>query len=1709
MKIFDKLWTIIGLFFWSVICQGQLRINEFQASNINTILDYGGNYLEWVEIYNSGNQTIYLAGHYLTNDLANPQMSRIKFGYINPGKYGIVWLQTEGTMISEEIKLYMDGGKIILFSPDGQLVDSVTYQKQFVDVSYGRKVDDISEWAYYSEPTPSAVNNTYPTKDTLLPAEVWFSIEAGIYDDAQILELDAGDSEGLIRYTTDGSWPVQSSLIYESPILLLETTVVRARLFEEGKLPGKVNTQTYILGAGSNLPTVSISTNPKNFFGSHDGIYVTGSNGIAGYCLENPQNWNQDWERPVNFEYFSPDGVQEVNQLVGTKIYGGCSRMFMYKSLAIYARNKYSHNSLDYKFFQSKDVDKFKAIVLRNSGNDAYATMFRDGFMQTLLKGRMDIDLQAYEPAVIFINGEYWGIQNIREKINEYYPASNYGIDSDEIDMLERMNYEWGESVSGSVEHYTALMDFVTHKDLNLEENYQYVSTQMDINEFLNYYLANIYFQNEDWPHNNVKYWRPQSDGGKWRWVLYDTDFGWGLYQRTGNCLEWATRDDKSTRLFTELLENKDFKNEFIQRMAGHINTTFNPETVTPIYDSIRAYINDELSRHMERWGRPESDYFWTQTEEKMPDFTRNHPDVVRGHFMAKFNISGMYNLSCNVNDPSLGFVKASEVSLPNNFTGSFFNNVPLRLVAVPRSGYVFSHWEGASTSSNQTIFLNLSNDDAITAVFKADTPKNKIYLNEICASNSTNVRDDFGQLEDWVEIYNDNDFDVDLAGWYLSDSAGYETQYQIPYGTPELTTVKAKGFLLLWCDNDDRQGPLHTNFKLKKEGELLTLVQQIDQDYHYVDSLLIPSLESDMTYGIMSNSNQYEYMMPTPMAVNEPLERKELLINEFLAKNSCGITDEDQEMDDWIEIYNPTSVTIDLGGLFFTDSLQNQLKYMIPTGDPSTKISPFGFKILWADNQPEQGPLHLGFRLDSKTEQIGVYQVGAGYLDTLSYNNLFGGDVMGRYPDGKNLILGLNATPGSSNLVHFTDNLFINEFMASNRSTVHDEFGEYDDWIEIYNNNDFPVDIGGLYITDSLANPAVYRIPTCHSDSTTIPAKGYMVLWADNQEEQGVLHLDFKLSNDGEQIGLIQSDGKQIIDSLSYGELPSGLVMGRFVDGGCDLRIVTASPGACNILRPSENLYLSEIVASGNEINHDQFGEFDDWIEVYNHNDFAVDLGGFFITDSIGDRLKYRIPAGYPDSTTIAPKGYLILWADDQQEQGVHHLGFKLSGDGEQLALVDPEGTTYIDTVTFPNQFKNFSYSRLSNTGDWINLPPTYSAFNDMPVISGIHLNEFMASNTSIEDDHGNFNDWIELYNSNDFPVNLGGLYITDSLGNPAKYRIPSHSPQLTTIPANGYYILYGENEEAQEINHVSFKLSRKGEQLALIHYDMETILDSVTYSEQYSNSSYSRIMESERWTSIPPTPGGPNNYPDLSKLVINEVMGNNLNIYCDEANEYDDWIELYNSGNEPLDIGGLFLSDSLSDPYVYRISSEYPDSTTIPGRGFIVLWADNSEDQGIMHIGFKVSKSGEQIGLFGYLGEVIDTVSFPCISPNLSWGRVSDADIVWTILPAPTPLRSNLSTDFEDDLPLFNALTIYPNPVTDKAFFNISLEEPGDVRIEVIDGNGKYVTMLEQYHNGSGPLILEWDCKNASGQRLNNGLYYCRILTRNFIAIRKLIVL
>ncbi|GIV33050.1 MAG: hypothetical protein KatS3mg031_0585 [Chitinophagales bacterium] len=603
---------------------------------------------------------------------------------------------------------------------------------------------------------------------------------------------------------------------------------------------------------------------------------------------------------------------------------------------------------------------------------------------------------------------------------------------------------------------------------------------------------------------------------------------------------------------------------------------------------------------------------------------------------------------------------------------------------------------------------------------------------------------------------------------------------------------------------------------------------------------------------------------------------------------------------------------------------------------------------------------------------------------------------------------------------------LKINEYLASNVNGLKDPYGDNDDWIEIYNTADYPIDIAGLYITDNLSNPVKAQIPAGFPNVTTIPPHGFILLWADQEMTEGPLHVNFKLSKGGEQIGLaaMGASGPVYVDSLTFGPQDDDVSEGRYPDGASFIRKFNSpTPGAPNKIPFQTGLYINEFLASNTNTLTDEFGQFDDWIEIYNSNNNPVNIGGMYITDNLANPTLWRIPDTHPAQTTIPPKGFLILWADKDTFQGPLHVNIKLSASGEQIGIVQilDSDTAFLDSLTFGPQINDVSFGRYPDGNAFMRpfTHPTPGAANLLNLTSQLYINEFLVDNTSGPvDEYGEQEAFIEIYNNNPFPVNIGGFYVTNSLTNLTLWQIPNTDTARTTIPAQGFIVLWADNQPGEGVLHLGFTLNNTGGAIGLVEVSGidVNVIDSVHYGPQAPSVSTGRYPDksSNFKTFTTPTPGAPNVLPLITGLYINEYLADNMSFMTDAFGGYDDWFEIYNANTFPVDIGGLFVTDDLTNPAKWQIPTSNPVLTTIPAGAFLQLWADDQANEGVLHAGFKLSKSGEQLGIFQIqdtVVHVVDSLPFGVQLSDTSEGRLPDGASTIVRFANPTPGASNIS--------------------------------------------------------------------------------------------------
>ena len=603
----------------STQAQDNLVINELMQSNIDCYMDDLVDFPDsWVELYNPTDASINLKDYKIGIKDKVSKAWQLPDQIVNAHQYVLIFCDKAGEdagVSALHTNFRLESGKdgnIYLFKGNVVVDKLEKMAKQPApNIAYGRKTDGGDEWGYELEPTPGTANQGgVVTSKKLLGIPV-FSEQGRVVVGSQnfmlTLSVPEGSPDGtIIRYTTDGSEPINKSKKYTSAIPVTSSMVIRAKLFCEGYLSPYSTVQSYIVhNQDMTMPIISIVIDDRYLNDAKIGIFANNNS--------HNKSEQHDWRRPMNIELFDTQGAAaKLNQLGETRITGAYSREAEKKSMAIYAHKRFGEKRLAYEFFpdQCPGMKEYKSVVLRNAGNDRDGLYMRDAIAQLVMGKHTDLDYQAYRPAVVYINGKYHCILNIRERSNEDYVYTHYdGLE--DIDLLEN-----GELKEGTRDNYDAFTAFYNEHGHTLAE----YAELMDWKEFINITLMNIYFNNLDYPANNNIIWRPIAEGGKWRWIGKDVDYSMGLYGSNSGTsgsydyrllAKWLNPDDQSipnavsitwesTRLFRRLLEDDDFKREFIDRACIYMGDFLNEQGIRAIWDPMYKNLMVEWPKHRE-----------------------------------------------------------------------------------------------------------------------------------------------------------------------------------------------------------------------------------------------------------------------------------------------------------------------------------------------------------------------------------------------------------------------------------------------------------------------------------------------------------------------------------------------------------------------------------------------------------------------------------------------------------------------------------------------------------------------------------------------------------------------------------------------------------------------------------------------------------------------------------------------------------------------------------------------------------------------------------------------------------------------------------------------------------------------------------------------------------------------------------------------------
>lgn len=689
-----RLKTLLFLLFFYTAGFGQVTINEFMASNTSTVRDPDyNNDADWIELYNDGATAVNLNGYFLTDNLSKPNKWMITNLTIEAKGFAIIWADAKDSANHTNFNLSATAEQVGLFKPDLSPVDTLSYGLQDPNISFGRATDGSSTWTLFTQSTPGA-SNTSTSYSGIVKSDPSFSIPGGVYHNAVTVSLKSIFG-GVVRFTLDGTEPNEQSPIANGPITIDKNTVVRARIHKEGQILGPVNTNTYLIDTENKinkLPIVCVTSDPMNFWDPVKGIYTV-------------HTVKPDWEIPVNIELYENDGRTGAafNLKAGVKSTGLYSWQLPEKMLGVSFRKEYGASKLEYPLIFDKERKVFKTFSLRASGSDWGNTMFRDGMIQTAAVENTNIDNSGFRACVVYINGQYMGIHNIREKIDEDYIVGNHGLEPGTFDMVEETDAgHYAEAGDLTANDYFLSL---TSRDLSNQANYDALAAEMDIEDFTDVVCTEVYSGNSSIGHNLMKY-KPK-EGGKWKWILMDFDRG--FFGATNQMISFYVNEDGWP--FKALMNNAEYKKFFGRKLSDLMFTTFNPQRMIQEIDDHKKSIEAEMPNHIERWQGTSgtgnyssikaisSIDFWHAEVEKLRTYARNRPAIILND-LTKYGFQSPVPVSVTTLPAQSGLLTFNGMKIPVDVcAGGYPKGETIKLTAKAKDGYKFLGWKINSDS--------------------------------------------------------------------------------------------------------------------------------------------------------------------------------------------------------------------------------------------------------------------------------------------------------------------------------------------------------------------------------------------------------------------------------------------------------------------------------------------------------------------------------------------------------------------------------------------------------------------------------------------------------------------------------------------------------------------------------------------------------------------------------------------------------------------------------------------------------------------------------------------------------------------------------------------------------------------------------------------------------------------------------------------------
>lgn len=614
--------ALFGFSFHADEVNAQVQLNELLAATVHE--HESGESLEWVELRLTQDTPISLAGFSLSDDPEDPRKWVFPNVRILPGEPLLIWTtgldQTIGGAHHTNFRLNREGEFLGIYNRDGVLIDGVMFPAQRIDISYGRH-SETSAWGFFQSPTPSEPNTTQQYQGFTQPPQA--APAAGVYANELTVMLTPVDPNASVRYTRDGSLPTANDPIADEPVAITETTVLRARTFRDGYIPGETETNTYIVRGDQPLPIMTLTTEPDNLWDRRTGIYA------------NATQHGREWERVATVEYFLPSGERAFNENAGLRIHGGASReRSPKKSFRLYFRGEYGPRLLEYPLIPHAPVQRFNQLVLRGGFNDTWS-YDREMQRRTAIYVSDQVVRDLHEAmghlaskgifVELYLNGEYWGLYNPCERyedgmMQEYYGTGNWDVIVDD------------EVRDGSIDAWNALRERLMRNPVRTNSDLAELQQRIDLENFTDYLILNTWMQNYDWPRHNWYSYRPQNEMGVWRFLCWDIEYSFGSgiqgYRINQNTLQTAMSTGVIGMLTEQLAEVPQYQQYFWRRLQHHLAGALQEENVQQMLNSRVEEVRPVIPRVAERWATDKSIDDFDQAVEMARSFIENRTPI-------------------------------------------------------------------------------------------------------------------------------------------------------------------------------------------------------------------------------------------------------------------------------------------------------------------------------------------------------------------------------------------------------------------------------------------------------------------------------------------------------------------------------------------------------------------------------------------------------------------------------------------------------------------------------------------------------------------------------------------------------------------------------------------------------------------------------------------------------------------------------------------------------------------------------------------------------------------------------------------------------------------------------------------------------------------------------------------------------------------------